>query len=277
MRIFDMIGLLTPDLEPQQTKIHLAGWNGINDPLDEFVAGRFEEWQRWQTQKNFERPFVLSLIRLAERDRWLFAGLHRVQGPCVLGPDPLDGSKQCWRYPTEEDPGPSELTGRLVAHFARPGRQSYLVAEKWIDQITLAEVYPRRLSIGEFPGFRAVDLSFDELQLVAGQGLESWRSALSNVAGVYLISDGSSGRLYVGSASGAGGIWQRWCDYATTGHGGNVELRALAAADGVARAHGFRFSVLEIADIHTGEAEVLAREAHWKRVLLSRRHGLNGN
>lgn len=277
MRVFDMIRLLVPELEASSTKIHLAGWNGINDPLDVFLAGQFEEWQRWQTQKNFERRFVLSLIKVAARDQWLFAGVHRVLGPCVLGPDPLDGSKQCWRYPTEEVAAAAELSGRLVAQFTRPGRQSYLVAEKWIDQITLAEVYPQRLSIGEFPGFRAVDLSFDELRLVVGHGLESWRSALSNVAGVYLISDGTTGKLYVGSASGAGGIWQRWSDYSATGHGGNAELRALVDGDGVDHAKHFRFSVLEIADVHTGEADVLARECHWKRVLLSREHGLNGN
>lgn len=277
MRIFDMIRLLAPDLDPHKTKIHLASWNGVHFPLDEFLAGRFEEWQRWQTQKNFERPFVIALIKLAERDRWLFGGLHKVLGSCMIASDPNEPARQFWRYPTEEVSACSHLTGRLVAQFTRPGRQSYLVAENWHDQITLAEVYPRRLSIGEFPGFRSVDLTFDELQLVVGQGLESWRSALSSVAGVYLISDGTSGRLYVGSASGAGGIWQRWSDYAATGHGGNVELRTLVNGDGRDRAKPFRFSVLEIADVHTGEADVLAREAHWKRVLLSREHGLNGN
>lgn len=277
MLVFDMLRLLVPELEASSTKIHLAGWNGYDDPLDVFLAGRFAEWPSYQSQRNFERPFVLSLIKTRERDRWLFAGAHKVEGPCVRVTDPTLPEQECWRYPMSELAAVSNLTGRLVAQFTRPGRQSYLVAENWVDHITLAEVYPRRLSIGEFPGFRAVDLSFDELQLVVGQGLESWRSALSNVAGVYLISDAASGGLYVGSASGAGGIWQRWADYSATGHGGNIELRTLVNGDGVDRAKHFRFSVLEIADVHTGEADVLARETHWKRVLLSRSHGLNGN
>lgn len=279
MRVLDMLRLLVPELEPIKTKIHLAGWNGFNDPLDVFLAGRFAEWQSYQSQRNFERPLVLSLIKLKERDRWLFAGVHRVEGPPERVPDPLPAKadQECWRYPMSEIAGASDMTGRLVASFTRPGRQSYLIAENWFEQITLAEVYPRRRSIGEFPGFRSVNLSFDELRLVVGQGLESWRSTLSNVAGVYLISDDVSGRLYVGSASGAGGIWQRWTQYADTGHGGNVELRALVNGDGLDRAKLFRFSILEIADIHTGEADVIARECHWKRVLLSRSHGLNGN
>lgn len=277
MRVFDMLRLLAPELEPTATKIHLAGWNGYDDPLDVFLAGRFAEWQSFQSQRNFERPFVLSLIKTRERDRWLFAGVHKVEGPCYRVTDPTLPEQECWRYPMFELAAVSNLTGRLVASFTRVGRQSYLVAENWVDQIMLAEVYRQRLSIGEFPGFRSVDLTFDELQLIVGHGLESWRSTLSNVAGVYLISDGVTGQLYVGSASGAGGIWQRWSDYSATGHGGNVELRAVVNGSGLQRASAFRFSILEIADIHTGESEVLARETHWKRVLLSRSHGLNGN
>jgi len=277
MRVLDMLRLLVPELDPKATKIHLAGWNGHDDPLDVFLAGRFPEWQSYQSQRNFERPFVLSLIKLKERDRWLFGGLHKVDGPCERVANPIVAEPDGYRYPMSEIVGASDITGRLVASFTRPGRQSYLIAENWVEQITLAEVYPRRLSIGELPGFRSVDLSFDELRLVVGQGLESWRSTLSNVAGVYLISDDVSGRLYVGSASGAGGIWQRWTQYAETGHGGNVELRALVNGGGLGRAKPFRFSILEIADIHTGEADVVARECHWKRVLLSRSHELNGN
>lgn len=279
MRVFDMLKLLVPELEPKATKIHLAGWNGHDDPLDVFLAGRFPEWQSFQARRNFERAFVLSLIEMQATDRWLFAGLRRVEGACFRVPDPHPAKlgQECWRYPMSELAETTELSGRLVAAYTRDARNAYRDAEKLIDRITMAEVLPRRLSIGTFPGFRSVDLSFDELGLIVGQGFESWRSALSSVAGVYLISDTETGKLYVGSASGMGGFWSRWSSYATTGHGGNVELRALVNVQGLDRAKAFRFSVLEIADIHTGEADVIARECHWKRVLLSREHGLNGN
>ncbi len=253
MRIFDMIKLLTPEFDPARSKIHLACWNGQEDPLDVFLAGKFPEWQGIQNQRNFERPFVLSLVKLEERDRWLFGGLHKVDGPCLSIPDPLRSGQDLYKYPTSEVPSAAALTGRLVAQFERPGRQSYLLAENWMEKITLAEVYPKRLSIGTFRGFRSVDLSFDDLQIIAGQNLESWRSALSSVAGVYLISDTSAGKLYVGSASGAGGIWQRWTGYAVTSHGGNTELRTLLAEGSFDRAKSFRFSILEIADFHTGD------------------------
>ena len=109
------------------------------------------------------------------------------------------------------------------------------------------------------------------------QSIDSWRAALSSVAGVYVISDTATGQLYVGSACGEGGIWQRWSDYAYSGHGGNKEIQALIALDGLERAKNFRYAVLEIADTHASEKDILARESHWKDVLMSREHGLNSN
>jgi len=98
-----------------------------------------------------------------------------------------------------------------------------------------------------------------------------------NVAGVYLISDTETGKLYVGSASGEGGLWQRWTSYACDGHGGNIELRKLLADAGPERANKFHHSILEIADLHASREDILCRESHWKDVLMSRSHGLNAN
>jgi hypothetical protein len=86
-----------------------------------------------------------------------------------------------------------------------------------------------------------------------------------------------SGQLYVGSATGEGGIWQRWCQYAATGHGGNVELKELMQHEGGQGANGLRYSILEIADVHASHEDILQRESHWKKILLTRAHGLNAN
>jgi hypothetical protein len=140
-------------------------------------------------------------------------------------------------------------------------------------------VQPWILDLPRFsaPGFRVVNLAKADLDLIVAKGLESWRTALSNVAGVYLISDTTTGKLYVGSALGAGGIWQRWCCYANDCHGGNVELKRLIEMEGRQRANAFRFTVLEIADIHASKDDILCRESLWKRVLLTRLHGHNAN
>jgi hypothetical protein len=134
------------------------------------------------------------------------------------------------------------------------------------------------MSIAEFPGFKAVDLAKTQLDVIVKHELESWRTVLSNVAGVYLISDKRSVKLYVGSASGEGGLWQRWCQYAATGHGGNVELKQILQNEGgPERANAFRFSILDVADVHATTDEILGRESHWKNVLLTREQGLNAN
>ncbi|WP_072313248.1 hypothetical protein [Agrococcus sp. Marseille-P2731] len=77
-----------------------------------------------------------------------------------------------------------------------------------------------------FPGFDRLVLSYVQLQAVMREHrYASWRTAMSSVAGIYLITDTRDGRPYVGKADGAESIRQRWNVYATTGHGGDVELR----------------------------------------------------
>ena len=269
MRVFDLLRLMEPAITPDETKVHLATWNGEDNPLDVYLAGDFPEWQRWQTKRNFEKRFVLALVALQSPNKWLFAGAYTAAG-CEV-------KQSNYYYELSEIASCAEMNGRLIAHFERPGRQSYLKGDRWADQILLSEILPERLRIAEFPGYRAIDLSKDELDIITGQGIESWKAALSSVAGVYLISDTKTGKLYVGSASGEGGIWQRWLAYSATGHGGNVELKQLLKLDGPNRSSHFRFSVLEIADLHESREGVLRRESHWKSVLLSREHGLNSN
>lgn len=267
--IVDLLKITDPGVNPSQTKIHLAGWNGKEHPLDVYLDGKFEEWQRWQSRRNFERPVVLSLIQYQTTNRWLFAGLFDSHGS-----EPHGGM---FYYDLRERSGGQPFRGRLVVEFTRPGRNAYLDAEKWISTLILFQVLPQAHTIADFPGYRAVDLSKQTLDLIVRLAPSSWRTALSNVAGVYLISDTKTGKLYVGSATGEGGIWQRWCDYSRTGHGDNVLLRKIVNEEGIGRAKDFRFSILEIADIHESEAAVRIRESHWKRVLLSRDHGMNAN
>jgi hypothetical protein len=269
MEIFSLLSLLDSLVTPQRTKIHLASFNQIDRPIDVYLAGKFDEWQRFQTKRNFEREFVLSLISLPESNKWLFAGVHKS--------GEAKANNTGFIYPLVEESSCSELNGRLVVDFVRSGRQSYLNAERWVEQLLVSEIRPERMAIQHFPGYRNVNISREELMLVTTQALDSWRAALSSVAGVYLISDTNSGKLYVGSASGEGGIWQRWNDYANSGHGGNVELKRLSKDVGIKCFETFRYSILEIADIHESPEGIRKRESHWKEVLLSKEFGMNLN
>ncbi|WP_201024235.1 GIY-YIG nuclease family protein [Shewanella frigidimarina] len=102
------------------------------------------------------------------------------------------------------------------------------------------------------------------------QQVSDWKSALSSVSGVYLIIDLASGKLYVGSATGEGGIWKRWNDYSFTVHGGNKQLYLLLREKGIEYSSNFQYSILEIADTHKTKDEILSRESYWKDVLGSK-------
>ncbi len=273
MKLFQLLQVLDSEIVPEKRKIHLASRNEADeDPIDVYLAGQFDEWQSWQSKKNFERPFVVSLIALSRNGNWLFAGVHNAEG-CEL----LERHRK-YRYRMSRREGANELDGRLIVRFERPGRAAYLLGENWSNAIEIAEIRPERVRVAEFPGYRSTMLTKQHLDIVVKQTIESWRSALANVAGVYVIADRHAGKLYVGSATGGEGIWSRWCAYSLTGHGGNRELRDLLTREGDAYAENFQFGVLEIADTHASAEDVLRRESHWKELLLTRApHGHNAN
>jgi hypothetical protein len=128
-----------------------------------------------------------------------------------------------------------------------------------------------------FPGFDSLLVSYNELQaVISDDRYGQWRTALSSVQGIYLIADTSTGKLYVGKADGAERFLGRWSEYARNGHGGNVALRELAAADARHR-HHFQFSILQVFSPSAPAAQVDAAEAHFKRALFTRQFGMNLN
>lgn len=128
-----------------------------------------------------------------------------------------------------------------------------------------------------FPGFDAILIGYDELQaVISDDRYRQWQTALRSVQGIYVIADTLTGKLYVGKADGAERFFGRWSEYARNGHGGNVALRELAAADARHRQY-FQFSILQVFSPSAPAAQVDAAEAHFKRVLLTRQFGMNLN
>jgi hypothetical protein len=284
MLLYPFLCLLSPVVTPGSSKVHLAGWNGSENPLDVYRKGlsHFEEWQSYQGQKNFERQHVVSLIQLpGSGTQWLFAGAYRKNGREEV----LLGKGMAWKYDLARLTEYDEVLGRLVVLHNRRGRRTaYRFGDSkdpqtgatFDTELAVHELRAQPLGLPQFPGFKQVLLDFPTLKQVVAQAEPSWRTALSAVSGVYLISDTVEGKLYVGSAGGEAGIWGRWCQY-MDGHGGNRELRKLVGDRGVEHAKSFRFSILETADTSASPGELLAREGHWKQVLQSRLFGHNAN
>jgi hypothetical protein len=271
MHLFQLLQTLDSQIVPERCKIHLAVWNGEDDPLDVYLAGDFDNWQSWQRRRNFERPFVVSLIALERAGSWLFAGASDSLG------SKWNARRGLYRYRMARRKGANELDGRLVVDFKRTGRQSYLLCENWASALRVAEIRPERLRVRDFRGYSWTMLMKKESDTVVKQSVDSWRSALSHVAGVYVVADRKTGKLYIGSATAEDGIWGRWCAYSATGHGGSRELKDLLRRRGDRYTENFQFGVLEIADSHASVNDVLNRESHWKELLLTREHGYNAN
>ena len=269
LKLIDLIKLCGVSLS--NYKIHCAT-SLSHPPLEAFFDGKFRQWQERQNQKNFECDQILSLIHLGG-SRWLFAGVFK-----VLGVKPgATHNPEGFTYSTSEVEGLNHLTGRAIVRFEKKFRASYLLGPKHENQLFIDAIREQPMSIGDFQGYNLVRLSHAMLRTVVREANPSWKTALGNVAGVYVITDTSSGRLYVGSAYGGVGIWQRWSEYAKTLHGGNKELRALLGDKGQDHTEQLQFSILEVCDLNSSDDYVIGREGHWKQVLMTREFGLNRN
>jgi hypothetical protein len=141
--LFQFLRIIDESFDPAKCKVHLASANSLKEePINEYLAGRFESWQSRQNNKNFNRDYVISLIKLpAEENRWLFGGIHQVHGFKEDQPYE-DQPNTCYLYSTTRCDQFDMFSGHIIVSFSRPGRQSYLCAENHDDGFTLAEFLP---------------------------------------------------------------------------------------------------------------------------------------
>lgn len=260
---------------PSQFKLHLACWNGEKQPLDVFARDRneWDGWNSWRgTRDDFSREFVFSLIDFyPQKDTWLFGGVYRIVSRKPVNKTHSYRVKRVLDY--------EALTGRLKIKLKRPGRAKAVNFEKYHDSLIVAEILPKSYSGESFCGYDRIDIGFPVLENLIKRQRTDWKTALGNAKGVYLITDTSNGKRYVGAAYGITGIWSRWECYAVTGHGHNEELTTLFKQNGLEYARkNFRFALLEYCGVKTDDQTVIEREKYWKQVLMSRgQYGYNKN
>lgn len=266
---------LIGDLDPTECKLHCAVWNGEEHPID-VLARSWEDWIGWNswrgTRDDFNRQLVFSLAQARDHpSHWLFGGVFE-----VLGRRPVPRTTS---YDVElRDDLMGAFVKRLMVGFRLPGRAVRLNLETHLDQISVVSISPQPYAGEPFPGHDQINHTLAELQVVIAQQRPDWRSALQHMKGVYVIHDQLTGKPYVGAAYGDTGIWARLGEYVTTLHGGNVALRELIDRLGREYARvNLRFALLEFWSMRTSDEHVLAREAYWKDVLLSRPFGHNEN
>lgn len=177
-----------------------------------------------------------------------------------------------------------EYRKRLIVKLKKPiGRDLYNRLYKNVQDTLEPEVYEIApdTKLGHFPGYQNVTLSHPQMQQIISRNEPSWKQALMNVKGVYVITDLSNGKLYIGSASGnTDGIWQRWSDYANIENltGGNKLLNEIKLDKGKDYIiNNFQYSILEIFDTKTKADTIINRENYWKNVFCTRKYGMNYN
>jgi len=260
-----------PIASPERYKCHFARWNGKHQPLEVWARDEVE-WQGWQEYRpardDFNRPYIFSLIQFYhEVDIWLFGGVFRVL------------KRHEDRYEVELTDDGSGFLGRLKLRSSYRNRSTRVNFENHYPELEIQEILREPYSGRAFPGYEDIDLSFEELEVLVRNDRPDWKGALESVKGVYLITDITTGKRYVGSAYGDQGIWSRWCNYMVSGHGGNVELRALALDPNLDYCRkSFRFALLEYRSSRTSDETIIGREDFWKQILLTRGdQGLNRN
>jgi hypothetical protein len=157
-----------------------------------------------------------------------------------------------------------EWIGRLVVEWP-PGRNYTRWAGR--NEFLIKALTQESLLIPPMPSWSELSLSCSEIALLPN----SWRARLSEWRGIYLITDVSDRRAYVGSAYGSENILQRWLNYSRSGHGGNKLLRERNPGN-------FVFSILQRVSPDMPPSEVVAIENSWKIRLRTRSpDGLNDN
>jgi len=113
------------------------------------------------------------------------------------------------------------------------------------------------------------------LQIIVRKNLPQWKAALSNVGGVYLVTDKQTGKHYVGDAHAGDTIWHQWVAFAINGHADIKPLRQLLSHEEGDYQFNFQFSILEICDLKESKEYIKSRAAHWIEILQSIAFGYN--
>ena len=232
--------------------------------------GKFGIYQNEQSWDVFGKArHIISFI--AEGTRYAkFVGVWEV----------TDKRRRKWKkgytYKTKELAGFIDLEGRMIVEWGE-GTRSWA---QWFHRQgnkEIAEILPSDY-VMDFPGFYNINISYDQLQAMVRNpdSNREWNRMLTSVSGVYLILDQRSGKQYVGSAYGKGGIWARWRSYAKNPSGGNKLLKKLLHKHHDHYKH-FQFSIMRVLEPSATKDDVISQEVVTKEKLGSRAFGLNSN
>lgn len=223
------------------------------------------QYWNYNKKKSFqEGQSTLGFLRINNNDQWLL--FHA--GKVIKDLNIYNGVG----YEFEDIKKYEKFIGRIIIRFKNKSQTLIRRADSVIDECIVEQILPTTYENDSFPGYENINLSWKELKIIINNS--EWKAALGNQKGVYLITDSSNGRMYVGAAYGQDMIWGRWASYVKTFHGGNEQLKKLCIND---IKNNFRYSILEIFKATTNDEQIIKREQWWKSILKTRDYGYNSN
>lgn len=244
-----------------------GNWNPIeffkDKDLDTILGGHYWNYDK---KKSFRTgQITIGFIRIKSNEsHWLLVHIGKVTKDLNIQNGVGYEYETIYEY--------EKYFGRLIVRFKNKSQNLVRKAQSVMHDCEIVQILPDIFDNDIFPGYDKVNISWNELSRVLAK--DSWSTALRNQKGVYLITDTSNGKMYVGSAYGDEMILNRWKSYVKTGNGGNKELKNLEF-DHIKEY--FRYSILDIFKSTTEKEAIIERESWWKETLLSRKFGYNAN
>lgn len=242
-------------------------WNPIeifkNNEIKTLLDGQY--WNYTKNKSYKAGQITLGFIRIkANESLWLLFHVGKITKDLNI----LKGIG----YEYETLPEYEKYFGRLIIKFKNTSQNMIRNAESVMAECEVAQILPYTFDNDIFPGYDKVNISWREMARVIEK--DTWKTALQNQKGIYLVTDIITGKKYVGSAYGENMILARWKSYIKTGNGGNVGLKFLEF-DYIK--NNFRYSILDIYKSTTDDLIIIERESWWKEVLQTRQFGYNEN
>lgn len=258
------------DLSNVKIRLNIM-FDGNWNPIEVFKDGNIQSilnghYWNYNAKKSYkEGQITIGLIRIKPNENlWLLAHIGKVTKDL----DIFNGVG--YEFETLEEY--SKYFGRLIVRYKNTTQALIRWADTIIDDCEIYQILPDVFDNDLFPGYENVNLSWKELSRVITK--ESWKTALQNQKAVYLITDTSNGKCYVGSAYGENMLLNRWNTYVKNKHGGNVQLKELSDEH---IENNFKYSILDIFKASTDDNVIIARESWWKETLMTRQFGYNSN
>ena len=270
----DLLNINDDEIDKVKVKFNQTNYENTN-PMEEYKKDPEIVNDRWLFWRSKQRYFnvgqiAICLLRLSY-DTWLLTTIKEVEKELNVTNGINYEGREIEKYRC--------YFGRVILKHHKTYQSQGRYFKEIQDELEILEILPSVFDGESFPGYDNVRLSFQQLETIITRKKSDWIGALQNQKAVYLITDKSNGKLYVGSATSDNGmLLDRWTSYIKNGHGGNKSLIALIKEKGFDYIkNNFQYSILENYNAKTDDNVILQREQWWKETLKSKDFGYNCN